>query len=911
MSIRIYAKDKSVSYRVSRYWWQGKAYLTLTGQLLIDTRTGQSLPDRVLWEHTAKELRLIQPGTSFDQGKAKVKAEFFVGGYAFAYDEHTAISSVQVEIGQLKKTAAVYGDRFWLKSGPLYSMSAPLTFKQVALSWTNAFGGKACPLNPKGKGQGPNEQDLWPLANIEDPYHIIDKPHQITEPMGFLPTHLNPQQRERLGTFDEQWLKTAWPYLPQDHDMHYWNAAAQDQQQTGFWTGTEQITCTHLHPTKPVLHFTLQQQKIRAFYQKKNQSPQEMSLDFDTIWLFPHVEQALLIWHGTIPVCDETAFDIEAMLLAEENLQTGTLPFDYYVELLNDKIQRKPPPLVAKEPKPPVKREPNPEIQKKMAEHKAKLAARMQQSQAKQAQAQQQMDDMLRQKLTPEHYALYQKAKADGPAEPPIRYDRTLSSEENTKKMHDVIEQHMTPEMKKHWLAHKDQPVEPPDFEALKTKFSETLAKVPAADMDADTREKLLASVDTAKMRYEQQQQRLAKPRPVKLSQQEAIDQALQEKCFKNMLICDQRFEHQNFDGVDFTQVRFKNCHFRHCTFHRCALHDVSFNDCSIEQSHFNMTTFTQLRWHTVTLKDNIFADCGFDKWRAIQNTCQRNTFERCLFKNGRAQDSQWLTCQFKQCQDSNSHYKKSCFNETTWQDCDVTRIYIDYCSLQHSEYDHSRLQGVSFEHSDLLQVHFQTCHSKSFTFDHCQLTKMSFQHVNMPNLTVRDCEWSGWQVVDSDFSKLLCTRSALIDLEFVQSNFYNSRYKTLTRFDNIQFQHVNLQTSFFEGVPLQYSQIHHCDLTQSIWHRCQIDNGEFSANVATLSRFEDCTFTRTQLIHNNYFQGSFKRSLFKQTDIADCNLVRVNFYHASSDQLTLQRCLLPDPLPVGFWERWQGVSHE
>lgn len=35
---------------------------------------------------------------------------------------------------------------------------------------------------------------------------------------------------QRAGTYDESWLKTRWPYLPEDFDFRYWNAAPDDQQ---------------------------------------------------------------------------------------------------------------------------------------------------------------------------------------------------------------------------------------------------------------------------------------------------------------------------------------------------------------------------------------------------------------------------------------------------------------------------------------------------------------------------------------------------------------------------------------------------------------------------------------------------------------------------------------------------------
>lgn len=35
---------------------------------------------------------------------------------------------------------------------------------------------------------------------------------------------------QRAGTYDDEWLKTGWPYLPQDFDFGYWNGAPDDQQ---------------------------------------------------------------------------------------------------------------------------------------------------------------------------------------------------------------------------------------------------------------------------------------------------------------------------------------------------------------------------------------------------------------------------------------------------------------------------------------------------------------------------------------------------------------------------------------------------------------------------------------------------------------------------------------------------------
>lgn len=119
-------------------------------------------------------------------------------------------TDVSLQLGPVKRTLAVFGDRFWQNG----AISSPIPFERMPLTYTNAFGGKseveidegsfvtvADPRNQEGKGfnaasmaasiaeqfkvpQGFPKLDLnRPLPNIEDPDRLISSPEDAPDPM--------------------------------------------------------------------------------------------------------------------------------------------------------------------------------------------------------------------------------------------------------------------------------------------------------------------------------------------------------------------------------------------------------------------------------------------------------------------------------------------------------------------------------------------------------------------------------------------------------------------------------------------------------------------------------------------------------------------------------------------------------
>jgi hypothetical protein len=150
----------------------------------------------------------------------KPRGEMLVTGSCFAPRGTTRPASlVSVQVGELQKTLHVYGNRFWKKNYGMSTLTDPLPFSEMPVTWPNAFGGDGFEKNPTGKGIRGQEKDggesVIPLPNIETPGNLIVSPDQEAEPAGFGPLDMMwPQRQKKTGTYDDKWLRENWPWFP-------------------------------------------------------------------------------------------------------------------------------------------------------------------------------------------------------------------------------------------------------------------------------------------------------------------------------------------------------------------------------------------------------------------------------------------------------------------------------------------------------------------------------------------------------------------------------------------------------------------------------------------------------------------------------------------------------------------------
>lgn len=153
---------------------------------------------------------------------------------------------VGMQVGPMRKSFDVVGDRVWDVGLTGITASEPGYFTQMPISYDVAFGGAdrhsederdhdAYLPNPVGRGWHKHLKKAWvdgkPLPNTEAVGEAVESPDGRYRPMALGPLARGwPQRARYAGTYDDRWLADVFPFLPEDFDERYYQAAPQDQQ---------------------------------------------------------------------------------------------------------------------------------------------------------------------------------------------------------------------------------------------------------------------------------------------------------------------------------------------------------------------------------------------------------------------------------------------------------------------------------------------------------------------------------------------------------------------------------------------------------------------------------------------------------------------------------------------------------
>lgn len=269
-----------------------------------------------------------EPGASSlkyasDMHLRKPATDVVLVGRALAPDGKAAEQvDVGIAVGERRKLARVFGDRSWRKDGA--SFTPPEPFESLPLVYERAFGGthEADPeqglvlaeeRNPVGLGfrgrRGDEEAEGRALPNIEDAQNLIERWGDAPAPQGFgfvAPAWL--PRRNHAGTYDEAWQAGRAPYLPEDFDSRFFNAAHPDLICDGFLKGGEPIQVVGASPRGrlkfrlPICDFD-----VKAKVAGRVETP---PLDLETVLIEPDEERLCLIWRAAVP-CDKAALKVE------------------------------------------------------------------------------------------------------------------------------------------------------------------------------------------------------------------------------------------------------------------------------------------------------------------------------------------------------------------------------------------------------------------------------------------------------------------------------------------------------------------------------------------------------------------------------------------------------------------------
>lgn len=302
-----------------------------------------SIPAKGLAEIAYKQMPIFFGDEFYDSQKGgsvkfeadtvpfKPKADIILVGKAFTpKGMPVPMVDVALQVGSLKKSLRVFGDRHWDYTSDFLSpsISLPIPFTSMDLTYERAFGGLdsltggRCLENPLGKGylEKKSSKNIHHalLPNIEDPAHLIKNWDDHPKPVGFgfygktwLPRF------KYLGTYDEKWQKERCPDLPDDFRYEFFNAAHPDLQVKGYLQGDEQVTLLNLS-LEGKLEFQLPGIKIKVTLTKsqgkERNAPtisEEMAMNLDTLCLIPAEKVFYQVWRGITAISDLGAWEVK------------------------------------------------------------------------------------------------------------------------------------------------------------------------------------------------------------------------------------------------------------------------------------------------------------------------------------------------------------------------------------------------------------------------------------------------------------------------------------------------------------------------------------------------------------------------------------------------------------------------
>jgi hypothetical protein len=238
-----------------------------------------------------------------DFAPRKLRCDVLLNGSCYAPHGRPAKQvTVGVRVGQVLKVFSVVGNRIW-QSGALFGVAPgePAPFTVMPFSYDNAYGGVDQPTpdpathswyltNPAGLGFRPglatHQLKGQRLPNTEQIGNPIRRHNGDYKPMAFGPIGRSWQQRIKwAGTYDDQWMRHQYPFLPNDFDEHYFQTAPDDQQ-THHLVGGERLLLVNLSPEGRV-EFTLPKLSEPVTVHYKNGNSKRLVGAVDTLFLEP------------------------------------------------------------------------------------------------------------------------------------------------------------------------------------------------------------------------------------------------------------------------------------------------------------------------------------------------------------------------------------------------------------------------------------------------------------------------------------------------------------------------------------------------------------------------------------------------------------------------------------------------
>lgn len=863
-------KDKPHTLITFNHRHKGKPQLAVTIMAMFSfSKSGEFLSYADFWKVAKKSFNSSQ-GEFIDLYMPKKKAEFFVKGSCYAYDDNTSTSFVKITLDGMQKQLTVFGDRQWVEVESNYHLSKPACFRSIPISLTNAFGGKGHDINPDGTGfitTGAFHEIKVP--NVEVPTQLIKQPSDTPQPALLLPhSPTCKYQLDKFGTFNEDWLLNERPYYPADIDWLYFNRAEADQQNEHYFNGDEVFTCTNMHAEQSIIKGQLPGLRVRCFY-KRIDSPEslsELNLNLDTLWLLPDEEKGILIWHGMLDTQDIAANDIDFIYSVSEFLNEPKKEIDYYVKLRNKPkemaMQAKPresrtrarsaPPIglgldLDKEFKEIAKIfHPGKSLEEIEAAKvfKGKTPQEILQEVAQFYKNQNQPVPVFdkftfanaQKNINPQHinHLDYLKKQIINNELPEAKQSEILKQLEQFKQQFARLEkasaftQFRTGKAGKSAYSREDIIRA---FQEGKEFSSENLAGIDLSDLD-------LSGINLSGCNLSECNLTRTRLYKANLSTTTLINTNLSEAILVNANLSQALIKNAAINRTDFKECDMHKTQLEGCSGVECNFSAAFLNYAKLKNCQFNGSLFVSLKANFLDISDSRFDSCNFSEARL-----QFANINRCV----------WINPNFVQ------------------------------ADLSHAHFDDTKLSNVSGNNVLAPKLSLTKC-----TIDNLMMEDSNLEHLNCKGTIISKCRFSNCSLPGLNLMNAQLTRG-----DFVKCVITNLRGNDQTHISTCNFEHCNLSKGAILGGHYEQISICECDINSSQFINSTVKKSNFSKCNAKKFRFVNCKVDSCLFQDINFFQGIFHSSTFENTEFNHCNLYSIPFTDCQKNNVKTMDCLV------------------
>jgi len=265
-----------------------------------------------------------------DTGPAKRGTDIVLVGHAVSA-RPSRVLDVMLTAGPVAGVLRVFGDRAWYRSLGRFEASEPLPFSRMPLVWERAFGGADTSdpdpakhayeeRNPVGTGffagRGHEGIEGTRLPNVEDPRALVSSPMDRPAPAGFAFVARSwMPRRAYAGTYDERWRRERFPFLPEDFDERFFDAAPENLVTPEPLVGLEPVVVTNVSEQGDVRFFVPRVSLGVTLSLKGRLSALLPSLA--TMVIEPDERRVTLTWRATFP-CRRELLYVDYVRIREE-----------------------------------------------------------------------------------------------------------------------------------------------------------------------------------------------------------------------------------------------------------------------------------------------------------------------------------------------------------------------------------------------------------------------------------------------------------------------------------------------------------------------------------------------------------------------------------------------------------------